>query len=388
MSHNKINILYVIDTLFIGGAEQHVATLCRHINKEKFHVVVCTLFSRDPNRREPFADEIRALGVRVEQLAMCRWRDRQAITQFLRLIDEEHIDIVHGHTIPANFWGCFMAKVFRRRKTLYTCHQPFFNEGPAMRLQQLALNTFLADCIISISEATTQFCQTSCYASSKKIIKIPNAVDTYRFRPEVSGTAVRAELGLPDYVPLIGNIGRYVPEKGYPFFIETAAKVLQQHPDARFLMVGHGPEHDKLKRLIEEFGLKDCIFTTGPRRDIPEILGAIDIFLFTSIWGEGFGISLIEAMAAGKPIVAANVGPTREIIEDGVTGLLPYPKTWVQETNYLDAGIMAEAVDSLLRNPSVSRRLGQEARRQAIERFDITTLSKSIENVYSKMMRR
>ena len=172
-------------------------------------------------------------------------------------------------------------------------------------------------------------------------------MDTYRFRPEVSGTAVRAELGLPDYVPLIGNIGRYVPEKGYPFFIETAAKVLQQHPDARFLMVGHGPEHDKLKRLIEEFGLKDCIFTTGPRRDIPEILGAIDIFLFTSIWGEGFGISLIEAMAAGKPIVAANVGPTREIIEDGVTGLLPYPKTWVQETNYLDAGIMAEAVDSL-----------------------------------------
>ena len=203
MSHKKINILYVIDTLFIGGAEQHVATLCRHINKEKFHVVVCTLFSRDPNRREPFADEIRALGVRVEQLAMCIWRDRQAITQFLRLIDEEHIDIVHGHTIPANFWGCFMAKVFRRRKTLYTCHQPFFNEGPAMRRQQLALNTFLADCIISISEATTQFCQTSCYVSSKKIIKIPNTVDTYRFRPEVSGTAVRTKMGLPDNVPLI-----------------------------------------------------------------------------------------------------------------------------------------------------------------------------------------
>ena len=81
----------------------------------------------------------------------------------------------------------------KQRKTIYTSRQPFFNEGPAMRLQQLALNTFLADCIISISETITQFCQTSYYASSKKIIKISIAVGTYRFWPEVSGTAVRAK---------------------------------------------------------------------------------------------------------------------------------------------------------------------------------------------------
>lgn len=383
--NRKINILYVLDTLFIGGAEQHVATLCKHINKEKFHVVVCTLFSRDPNLHEPIADEIRALGIRVEQLAMCRWRDRLAITQFLRLIDEEHIDIVHGHMVPADFWGSFMAKIFRQRKTIYTCHQPFLKEGWAMRFQQLALNIFLADRIVSVSEATTYFCSKICHASPRKIIKIPNAVDTDRFRPEVSGSSIRTELGLSDEVPVIGNIGRYTQEKGYPFFIETAAKVAQTHRDAKFLIVGHGYEHDKLNNMIGELGLKDRFFMTGPRRDIPEILGAIDIFLFTSIWGEAFGISLIEAMAAGKPIIAANVGPTREIIEDGVNGLLPYPKTWIQETDYLDADVLAKSVDYLIQNPHIRNQLGQEARLQAVKRFSITSLIKSIEALYLTM---
>jgi len=378
----KINILYVIDTLFVGGAEQHIATLCRHIDKERFHVVVCTLFSRDTKLHEPIAEEIRALGIRVEQLAMTRWRDWHTIARFLRLIDEEYIDIVHGHTVPADFWGCFMAKVFRRRKTVFTCHQPFLREGLSMKLQQIALNMFLADCIVSISEATTQLCLKVCHASSGKMVKIPNAVDTARFTPEVSGSAVRAELGLPVDIPVIGNIGRYTPEKGYPFFIETAAKVVQKYPGARFLIVGHGSEQEKMKSLITNFGLKEHIFMIGPRRDIPEILGAMDIFLFTSIWGEGFGISLIEAMAAGKPIVAANVGPTCEIIEDGVTGLLPYPKVWMHETDYLDTDVLAEAVIALLQNPDTRKQLGQNARLQAVQRFSIITLIKAIETLY------
>ncbi|MBI2472866.1 MAG: glycosyltransferase [Planctomycetes bacterium] len=386
MAQKKIRILYVLDTLFIGGAEQHVATLCRHLDKEKFHIVVCTLFSRDPNLHEPIADEIRVLGIRVEQLAMQRWRDWRSIAQFLRLIDDEQIDIVHGHMVPADFWGSFMAKIFRRRKTIYTCHQPFLKEGYAMRVQQFALNIFLADRIVSVSEATTHFCSKICHASPKKIIKIPNAVDTDRFTPEVSGSSIRAELGLSDDVFIIGNIGRYTPEKGYPFFIETAAKVAQTHQNARFLIVGHGSEYNKLTDLIEKLGLTNRFFVTGPRRDIPEILGAVDIFLFTSIWGEAFGISLIEAMAAGKPIIAANIGPTKEIIEDGITGLLPYPEEWEQETDYLDADALARSVDYLIRNPHVRNQLGQEARSQAVKRFSITTLVKSIESLYISMI--
>lgn len=386
MIQRKIHILYALDTLFIGGAEQHVVTLCRHLDKEKFHIVVCTLFSRDPSLHEPLADEIRALGIRVEQLAMCRWRDRVAIKRFLSLIDEEHIDIVHGHMVPADFWSCFMSKLFRLRKTVYTCHQPFLKEGWAMRLQQLALNMFLADRIVSISEATTLFCLKLCHASPGKIIKIPNAVDTDRFTPEVSGAEVRAEFGFSEDAPVIGNIGRYTPEKGYPFFIETAAKIAQKHPEARFLIVGHGSEHDKLNNLIRELGLRDRFFMTGPRRNIPEILGAIDIFLFTSIWGEAFGISLIEAMAAGKPIIAANVGPTKEIIKDGITGLLPYPKAWVQETDYLDADVLAQSVDFLIQNPHIRDQLGQDARRQAVKQFSSTALIKSIEALYLEMM--
>lgn len=377
----------MLDTLGIGGAEQLVLSLCKGLNPEIFHVVVCTLFSRDPKLPEPLADEIRSLGIHVEQLSMQRWRDRTAIARFLRLIDKDDIDIVHSHMVPANFWGSLLAKLFRNRLTAYTCHEPFLQKGLTMRLQQTALNIFLTNRVISISDMTTRFVRNVCHAPAYKIVKIPNAVDTDRFNPSVSGRYVREAMGIPEHVPVIGNVGRYTPEKGYSFFLETAALIRQTHPEARFLIAGHVPEHNYLRNLSKKLGLQDRLIFAGPRRDIPEVMGAIDIFLFTSIWGEGFGISLIEAMASGKSIIAANVGATREIIDDRVTGLLPSPKVWMPETDRLNVAALAEAADFLLQNPDVRQQLGHEARRQAVKRFSMPSWIKSIEDLYCNMIK-
>ncbi|MEK6623043.1 MAG: glycosyltransferase, partial [Planctomycetota bacterium] len=101
MAWKKINVLYVIDTLFVGGAEKHVATLCRHIDREKFHVSVCTLFSRDLSAQEPYAVEIEKMGIRVERLGLTSWRDFETFKKYLRVIDTENCGLVHAHTIPA-----------------------------------------------------------------------------------------------------------------------------------------------------------------------------------------------------------------------------------------------------------------------------------------------
>lgn len=383
----KIVVLQTLDSLGVGGAEQLVLTLCKGLNKDMFNVVVCTLFSRDPQLPEPLADEIRALGIRVEQMAMTRWRDLKTITRFLRIIDEENIDIVHSHMIPANFWGTLLAKVFKKRLTVYTCHEPFLHKGLAMRLQQSALNMFLSDKIISISEMTTKYLTDVCYASIDNIVKIPNAVDTDRFNPFVAGTGIRTSLGIPEHVPVIANVGRYTPEKGYPFFLETAGIIAKQFPESRFLIVGRIPDPNPLAGLIKKLEIGKNVIFTGPRRDIPEILGAVDVFLFTSIWGEGFGISLIEAMACGKPIVASNIGPTMEIIEDKVTGLLPTPKVWIPGTDNLNVKDLADACMYLLKNPEIGKRLGSEARRQAVKRFSVPAWIKSIEDTYCSMIK-
>jgi glycosyltransferase involved in cell wall biosynthesis len=289
--------------------------------------------------------------------------------------------------VPANFWGCLLAKLLRNRLTVYTCHEPFLQKGLAMRFQQTALNMFLTNRVISISDMTTRFVSEVCHASPNKIVKMPNAVDTDRFNPDVSGSSVRKAIGIPEDVPVIGNVGRYAPEKGYSFFLEAAALIRQMYPEARFLIVGHVPEHNYLRNLTKKLGLQDRVIFAGPRRDIPEVMGAIDIFLFTSIWGEGFGVSLIEAMASGRPIIAANVGATREIIADRVTGLLPSPKVWMPETDHLDAAALAEAADFLLRNPDVRQQLGQEARRQAVKRFSMPSWIKSTEDLYRDMLK-
>ena len=115
---------------------------------------------------------------------------------------------------------------------------------------------------------------------------------------------------------------------------------------------------------------------------VAEVLAAMDIFLFTSPWGEGFGIVLIEAMASGKAIVATNVGPTPELIEDGVSGFLPSPKTWALETRELDIEPMVEKVALLIGSQQLRKSLGERARECAVKRFSIDVLIKATEKLY------
>jgi len=114
-----IRVLYVLDSLAIGGAEQLFALMATHLPADRFYVVVCTLFSRG-ERPEPLADELRAKGIRVEQIAMRRWRDIDAIRRFWTLIEEERINLVHAHTVPADFWGCLLTRLKFSIPVLYT----------------------------------------------------------------------------------------------------------------------------------------------------------------------------------------------------------------------------------------------------------------------------
>jgi glycosyltransferase involved in cell wall biosynthesis len=382
----KIHLLYVLDSLAVGGAEQLVRTMAVHLPQDRFHVVVCTLFSRG-ERPEPLADELRAQGIRTEQFAMKRWRDTDTIRRFWRLIEEERIDMVHGHTVPADFWGCFLARLLKPFPLIYTRHDRFRRPGRAMRLQRLLLDHVLADVIVSISAAVTAHLIEDCRVSPDRIVQIPNPVDTDRFRPDVSGAPVREALGIPQDALVVGNVSRFELFKGYDYFLDIAAAMVPRYPALYFLMVGHGPERDRLLARIEALGLQGRVVLTGPRRDIPDVMGAIDIFLFTSLWGEGFGIVLIEAMAAGKAIVAANTGPAREIIEEGVSGYLPAPAAWVPETATLDIHPFVERIEYFLRHPEHRERMGRAARQRAVERFSVSGVADQTVRLYTGLYR-
>jgi len=385
MPQRKINILYVIDTLFIGGAEQHVATLCKHINKEKFHVVVCTLFSRDLSQVEPFAVEIKKMGIRVERFGLTSWRDIQTFKKYLNLIDEEKIDIVHAHTVPADFWGCLIARLFRHRKTIVTLHGLDSKKTFISKLQYKILNLCLTDRIIACSNLLKNIATNENFASSDKIEVIPNQVDITVFNPWKKGEKIRTEYNISDDTVIIGSIGRFIKRKGFEICLQVFAEVQKRHPRSKFILCGYGEEEDFYRTTAKDLNIESNVIFTGPRRDVNEVTAAIDILLFMPRHCEGFGLVLIEAMASGKPVVASNVYPAPEIIIDGKTGFLPFPEKPVLNMEKVDINPFVEKVMYLIENPEIRRKMGMECRRIVEQRYSTNVVMKQIEGMYERI---
>jgi len=349
----KINILYVIDTLFIGGAEQHVTTLCRHINKEKFHVVACTLFSRNLSKVEPFAVQIGKMGIRVERLGLTTWRDVRTFKKYLSLIDEEKIDIVHAHTVPADFWGCLIARAFKHRKTIVTLHGLDSKKTFISKLQYKILNLCLTDRIIACSNLLKNIAINENFASSDKIKVIPNQVDITVFNPEKKGEKIRTEYNISNDTVIIGSIGRFIKRKGFEICLQVFAEVKKRRPRSKFILCGYGEEESFYRTTVKDLNIESNVIFTGPRMDVNEVMAAIDILLFIPLCSEGFRKVLIEAMASGKPVVASNVYPTPEIVIDGKTGFLPFPEKPVLNMEKVDINPFVERVLYLIENPEI-----------------------------------
>jgi glycosyltransferase involved in cell wall biosynthesis len=160
---------------------------------------------------------------------------------------------------------------------------------------------------------------------------------------------------------VIGNVARLAPQKGQRFLIDAAPKVLERYPDARFVVVGEGELREDLGRRAEHAGLADRFLFTGPRDDVPELLASMDVFALPSLF-EGLCYAVIEAQAAGVPVVATPVGGVRENVVPGETGVIVPPE---------DPGALADAIVRLLDEPEEARRLAENARRRTFERYSL-----------------
>jgi glycosyltransferase involved in cell wall biosynthesis len=160
---------------------------------------------------------------------------------------------------------------------------------------------------------------------------------------------------------VIGNVARLAPQKGQRFLIDAAPKVLERHPDARFVFVGEGELREDLERRAEHAGVADRFLFTGARDDVPELLASMDVFALPSLF-EGLCYAVIEAQAAGVPVVATPVGGVRENVVEGETGLIVPPE---------DANALADAIVRLLDEPAEARRLAENARRRTFERYSL-----------------
>jgi len=204
---------------------------------------------------------------------------------------------------------------------------------------------------------------------------IRSGIDLRLFdRVVVDRVAKRREFGVPPDGPLIGSVARLSPQKDPLTFVDMAAEVAARVPNARFLLVGDGPIRPAVEARVRDHGLQDQVLLLGLRRDIPEVLSLLDVFVVCSLW-EGMPRTLLQAMAAGIPVVATRVDGIAEAVVDGVTGFLASPR---------DSAAIASRVVQLLSDEGLSKRLGAEAK-QRVEAFSVERMLRGLEALYGRL---
>ena len=365
-SPEKINVLYLIWTLEMGGAEHVVVNLARGLDRTRFTPMVCCL-----NWKGRLAEELEREGIRVVALEKSSRWDLRVVGKLVGLLRRERIHILHTHLWSASFWGRIAARLARVPVVVITEHNvdTWRNRFHLLADQWLSRRT---DRLIFVSQVVQEFYRQQLVLPLEKCQVVYNGIDLEACRVNGHAAEVRASWGIPAGARVVGTIGRLAERKGHRFFIEAMRTVAATSPNVVGVIVGEGRIRDELAAAIEAAGLRETVRLVGYCPEIAQALSALDLFVLPSLM-EGFPLAILEAMAAGKPVVATDVGGTVETMEPGRTGLLVPPA---------NSQALAEAILSLLNDPARAVRMGQAGRARAEERFSLPAMIRETQTLY------
>jgi glycosyltransferase involved in cell wall biosynthesis len=351
-----VRALFLCQNLGVGGAEELILGASTALPTVGVETGVVAL-----TKRGPVAEEIAAAGVPV-QLASGQPgpRDPAAFLRLLRLLQREQPDVVHTFLIAASIYGrlaAFMAGV----PLVLAAEQNVYERKPkrhALLERALAARTYR---VVACCEVVGQFYQRQVGVPASKVAVIYNAVRFGRLpAPEDRGPA-RAALGLPDDALVLGTLGRLTEQKGQRVLLQAVRQLARQHSKLMLFLAGIGPLRESLEAEAARLGIADRVRFLGMRRDRDHLYAAMDVFVLPSQW-EGLSLALVEAMGAGRPVVATSVGGNPEVVTHGRTGLLAPPS---------DASALADTLGSLLADADQRAALGAAAASEARARFSI-----------------
>lgn len=367
----KINILYIIWSLDVGGAERIVVSLAKYINKDKYNPIVCCL-----NYKGKLAEELEGIGIKVIALDKKPNIDLSIIPKLIRVIKEHRIHIVHTHLWTADFWGRIAAKIAGVPVVISTIHSVDFWKPKIFMFADKILSIF-TDNIIAISQEVKKFYVEKVKISARKMITIYNGIDLEKFHSVTTDKNVRLrELGIIANGRVIGIIGRLVELKGHKVFLDMMNILKRRYPDIKGIIIGDGLLREELVSRIKELKLEKNVILTGLRSDIPEMLNIIDVLVSCSDY-EGLPMVVLEAMGMGKPVVATAVGGNYEVVDDGKTGFLVTSR---------DASAMAEKVVLLLEDNARLISMAEAAREKVKNLFSLEKMIKETEEIYFKTL--
>ncbi|MFH1539234.1 MAG: glycosyltransferase family 4 protein [bacterium] len=378
-----LNVAYIIPHAEIGespmgGAQVHLILLLKYIDREKFSCRVITGGGGE------FVKRVEELGCPVTVVPeflrpINPLKDYSTVSKLAGILKREPADIVHTHT-PKGGLARIAARRAGARFVVHTVHGFGFHDfsSPLKKNIFIAGERFLGrftDALICVSEESYRRAVENRFVPREKAVCIPNGVDLSSFDPEKTEGTLRGQFGIPSGAPVVGMVGRLDESKDPETFVRAAALVLREHPGAKFVLIGDGPFRGALEETARSLGIRDSVIFAGWRDDVPSLLKDMSVFALTSL-REGMPLTLIEAMAMGKPAVATDVIGNREVVVDGETGLLARPRS---------PESVAAAVVRLLKDPEMMKRAGEAGRRRAVEDHDVRTMVRRTEAVYRRM---
>ncbi|MBI3302972.1 MAG: glycosyltransferase [Deltaproteobacteria bacterium] len=356
-------VAFVIDELEVGGSQRQLYMMAAGLAGRGWQVQVVCL--------QPvltMATDFTAAGVPVQLIQKRSKLDLRLVSTLYHFFRREQVTVVHAFSSTAEFFAGLAARLGGSRVVASIRN---YNESlPLVHRMGKKLACALASAVVANSQAGAQAAVAAGIVADEKVHVVPNGIESRR--PAVAQKEARLCLGVPAEAIVVLSVGRPVWEKGYEVTIEIAKRLAARHSQTLFLIAGDGPLRSVLEQRIQEAGVGERVRLLGERRDVPVLLAAADLYLNTSV-SEGLSNSIMEAMAAGVPVLAAAAGGTPELVLDGETGLLFPPR---------DHALAIEKLDHLISNPGFRLTLGDQGRWSVEARYGLEAMLSRLESLY------
>ena len=378
MSEGRYRICFLIDSLGMGGAERMLYTLISNLDHDRLDIRVAYFSEREAS---PMKTRIEELNIAVDYVPITRMSQPSALPRLMRYLRQNRFDLVHTQLVTAIVLGSMASKWLGIPSvaTLHTLDAPPPGTRTEKRrlLMWWALRRF-ADRVIAVSEQTRRHHVQAGGLPPDKLLLLYNGVDCARFQVQVKQwrAAVRRELGIAAHAPLLMTVAVLREPKGIQHMVAAMPRIVAREPETRYVVVGGGPYASELQTRVQQSPAVDAIRLIGPRDDIPELLSAADIFVHPTL-DDALPTVLAEAMAAGKAIIASDVGGVPEMIQDGTNGILISPG---------DVAALEDACLTLISNTTLQQRMGVQSRAIAERKFNVNHQVAELDSLYMHLI--
>ncbi len=368
----KIKVLHLTTHLNVGGITTYIYLLGKNMDRNLYEIMVLSSGGEVSKR-------FHAMGIRTFDFP---FRTKSELSpkiylnlpKIIKLVKKESIDLIHAHTRVTQVMAWWIRQL-TGVPYISTCHG-FYKRRIGRRFFPAWGNHVVAISVPVEGSLTNYF-----KVPTNQVSTIFNAIDIKDLETHAAHQdlqKIRAEWQLGTSAPVIGIVSRIVQDKGHEYLIRAFGILIQKkYPDAKLLIVGEGPYQSKIQELTRKLNIFESVRFIGTLNDVTKALSVIDIFVLPAIWREGFGLSIVEAMALKKPVIVTNIWALNALVQDHQNGLLVEPK---------DVGKLVTAMNELLEHKALAEQIGRAGYETVRKEFLIERMAEKMGDLYQKIL--